>query len=55
MPLQSTQIGVFAHLKMEGIVAQRVLAMDITRMDYRTTGSMGFHSMQARRPGMCVI
>ena len=34
MPLQSTQIGVFAHLKMEGVVAQRVLAMDVTKMDY---------------------
>ena len=44
VPLQSTQIGVFAHLKMEGIVAQTVLAIDATRMDYRTTESMGFHS-----------
>ena len=38
VPLQSTQIGVIAHFKMEGVIAQRILAIDALGW---TTGSMG--------------
>ena len=53
--LRACRLELLLIFKMEGIVAQWILAMDVTRMDYRTTGCMGFHSVQARRPAMCVL